>query len=363
MLALVAAACASGRGPTPPAGVAVAPSQVDVASPPVAPPTPAAAPEAPPRVAESRVTSAIDLPAPSTVRVRVTDGRGTRILTLPLDEYVLGAVRAELPRRPQRDDTVTRVLQVQAVVSRTYALANLHRHEAEGFDLCDSTHCQAYRPRLPTESDSDLAARAVRATRDQIITHQGRVIQALFHADCGGHTTSAESVWGGSDAPYLRPVPDFFCTRKTARPWTFSTDGTSLRRALNSDARTEIGPRLSRIEVIDRDLSGRAILVALAGAQSPTVRAEEFRTVVRRVFGPRSIRSTWFNVTRHGQRFVFTGVGYGHGVGLCQAGALQRAKAGQSPADIIAHYFPSTRVQPASTAMLAPSPALRHLGH
>lgn len=329
----------------------------------MASPTPAAAPEVPPGLADSRLTSAIDPSPPTTVRVCVTDQRGTRILTLPLDEYVLGAVRAELPRRPQRDDTVTRVLQVQAVVSRTYALANLHRHEAEGFNLCDSTHCQAYRPKLPTESDSDLAARAVRDTRDQIITHQGRVIQALFHANCGGHTTSAESVWGGSDAPYLRPVPDFFCTRKTAGPWAFSTDETSLRRALNSDARTEIGPRLSRIDVIDRDLSGRATLVALAGAQSPTVRAEAFRAVMRRVFGPRSIRSTWFDVTRHGQRFEFTGVGYGHGVGLCQAGALQRAQAGQSPADIIAHYFPGTHVQPASTAMLAPSPVWRSLGH
>ena len=76
---------------------------------------------------------------PSTVRVRITDAQGTRVVTLPLEDYVLGAVRAELPPKTLQEDAVDRVLLVQALVSRTYALANLGRHAAEGFDLCDST--------------------------------------------------------------------------------------------------------------------------------------------------------------------------------------------------------------------------------
>ncbi len=285
------------------------------------------------------------------VRVRVTDAHGTRVVSMTLDEYVLGAVRAELPPRTVPSDAAGRLLQVQAVVSRTYGLANLGRHKSEGFDLCDSTHCQMYRERVAGEGDRDPAAMAVSATRGQVITYEGRVIQALFHSNCGGHTTSAGSVWGGPEVPYLRPVPDWFCTRAPNNVWSFTTDEASLRQALNGDARTQIGMRLDRIDIVERDPSGRAVLIAMAGTRAPLVRAEEFRTVLRRVFGQGSIRSTWFSVTRNGERFVFSGVGYGHGVGLCQTGAALRAEAGQSPTDIIAHYFPGTRMIPAAAVL------------
>ena len=93
-------------------------------------------------------------------------------------------------------------LDVQALVSRTYAIANLGRHAADGYDLCDTTHCQVvYRPAMAAEGPADAAARAVNATRGRVLTFEGRVIQALFHADCGGHTAAATSVWGGLTHP------------------------------------------------------------------------------------------------------------------------------------------------------------------
>ena len=285
------------------------------------------------------------------IRVRVTDARGTRIITLPLEEYVLGAVRAELPPKTLQEEAADRVLQVQALVSRTYAIANLGRHAAEGFDLCDSTHCQLYRAGLRTEGPTDGAARAVAETRDEVVTYQGRVIQALFHSNCGGHTTSASSVWGGPDQPYLKPVVDTFCARTSPGNWTFAVTESDLRRALNSDPRTAVGSTLHRIEVVDRDESGRAGLLTLAGARAPMVRAEELRAVIGRVLGAQTIRSTWFTVSRREGRFVFTGVGYGHGVGLCQVGATLRARSGQSPLDIITHYFPGTSVESAAVAL------------
>jgi stage II sporulation protein D len=299
-----------------------------------------------------------------TIRVHVTDDRGSRVVTMPLDQYVLGAVRAELPPRTLQNDVLYRMLQVQAVVSRTYALANIHRHNAEGFDVCDSTHCQLFRARVSSETDTDPAARAVATTQGQVITFAGRVIQALFHSSCGGHTTSAGAVWGGEELPYLRPVPDWFCARPaSATNWEFTIDEPSLRDALNSDVKTTVGNRLGRIEVIHRDPSGRAELVALNGARAPIVRAEELRSVLRRVFGQRSFRSTWFTIARHGTQFVFTGVGFGHGVGLCQTGASQRAQAGQLPTDILAHYYPGTHLQAASLALVGPVPADQHFSH
>jgi stage II sporulation protein D len=294
-----------------------------------------------------------------TLRVRVTDGRGTRVVSLSLDEYVLGCVRAELFPKTVQTDAAGRTLQVQAIVSRTYGVANLDRHKAEGFDLCDSTHCQLYRAALPREHDTDFAARAVADTRGQVITFAGRAIQAVFHANCGGHTAAAEHVWTGPGVPYLRPVPDWFCSRSAGAGWDFVADEAQLRQAFNADAKTAIGRRLDRIDITARDAAGRATVVTIAGALTPVVRAEEFRTVMRRAFGPRSLQSTWFSVTRDGPQFRFTGLGYGHGVGLCQAGAAQRAQAGQSPTTIVAHYFPGTRIESVTTLAVVMARAVR----
>lgn len=328
----------------------------------VAPPRPSA-PAAEP--ADRPGTAAAD-PAPPAldqvlVRVRVTRDQGSTVVTLPLDAYVLGSVRAELLPRMLQDDSDDdgRFLQVQAIVSRTYAVAHLNRHQAEGFDLCDSTHCQLYRGPLGTEHERDAAARAVAKTSGQIVTFEGRPIQAVYHSNCGGHTTAAENVWSGAPVPYLRPVPDWFCSRAANPRWEFSTDEQQLRRALNADARTSTGGRLDRISVSGRDAAGRATRVALTGARSPVVKAEEFRAVMRQAFGARSIRSTVFSVTRNANVFTFSGVGHGHGVGLCQTGAELRAKAGQSPATVLAHYYPGTSVE--SVAATSVALALRAL--
>ena len=316
---------------------------------------------APPR-ADAGGTTAPRSPAPlrpvATVRIRVTTPAGTRIVTLALEEYVLGTVRAELPPKTLQEEAASRALQVQALVSRTYAVANIGRHASEGFDLCDTTHCQLYRAAVGVEGPHDRAARAVAATRGEVITYEGRVIQALFHSNCGGHTTSAGAVWGGPDEPYLRPVTDEFCARSSPGAWTFTVADADLRRALDADPRTDVGARLQRVDVTSRDASGRAALVALVGSRSPLVRAEEFRYVLRHAFGQRSLKSTLFTVAHRNGQFEFTGTGFGHGVGLCQVGATLRARAGQSPLAIITHYFPGTTIQSALTSrLMAPRPS------
>jgi len=340
LLTLSIAGCASDRGVLGP-GVTVAPPRAAGGSSPQDPT---------PSVTSDRQA----LQGASIIRVRVTDARGTRVISLPLEEYVLGAVRAELPPETLRDGASSRLLQVQAIVSRTFAVASVGRHAIDHFDLCDSTHCQIYRPALQTEGPNDPAALAVANTRDQVITYQGHVIQALFHSSCGGHTTSAAAVWGGLDPPYLRPVVDTLCARTHPGDWTFAVAESDLRRALNADPKTAVGDRLDRIDISSRDESGRADLMTLAGARAPVVRSEELRAVISRAFGALAFRSTWFTVSRRGDRFVFAGVGYGHGVGLCQVGAILLARAGQSPLDIITHYFPGTRISSGTLAVALP---------
>ncbi len=340
--ALTAAACTWTAASNPPKPVPVAPPRGPVQ---VAPPLPPAGQAQP--------------IATASLRIRVTDSRGTRIVSIPIDEYVAGCVRAELDPATTRSPAAINIMSVQAIVSRTYALANRGRHAGEGFDLCDSTHCQLYRASAPG-SPADEAARAVAATAGQIITFGGKPIQALFHSNCGGHTADAEDVWGGPAVPYLTPVDDRFCLTAPGAHWEFAVPARRLRDVLNGDTRTAVGSRLDRIDVPERDTAGRAIIVAAVGERSPIVRAEEFRAVISQAFGPRSLKSTWFTVTRREDQFVFSGVGYGHGVGLCQAGAALRAQAGQSADVIIGHYFPGTRLLAARSEPAAGVPGSIH---
>jgi stage II sporulation protein D len=279
------------------------------------------------------------------VRVRVSGRAGSRVVAIPFEQYVLGAVRAEVLPATLRAQPPSQALDVQAIVSRTYAAANVGRHAADGFDLCDTTHCQVYRDAAAGEGPQDAAARAVAATRGRVLTFQGRLIQALFHADCGGHTASAASVWGGTDAPYLESVGDWFCSRRSDSGWTFAADRRAVERALDADSRTRVGPGLRRIDVASRDTSGRALAVTIVGVRTVSVRAEVFRAVMTQAFGPRSIRSTWFDIVGRDSGFRLTGVGFGHGVGLCQTGAALRAEARQTPAEILGHYFPGTALR------------------
>ena len=310
-----------------------------------------------PPAAEGRERAWEQPALPAHVTVRIGSKGGGRIVTLPLDAYVLGAVRAEVLPSTLRAQPPSPALDVQAIVSRTYAAANLGRHAADGFDLCDTTHCQVYREAVAGEGPSDAAARAVDATRGRVLTFQGRPIQALFHADCGGHTAAAAAVWGGTDAPYLGSVTDWFCARRQDSGWTFAADATAIARALNADTRTRAGDRLQRIDVTARDASGRALAVTLAGSRTVSIRAEVFRAAMTQAFGARSVRSTWFDVTREASRFRFTGVGYGHGVGLCQTGTVLRAAARQTPAEILAHYFPGTALRTGRPAAIRPDVA------
>jgi stage II sporulation protein D len=277
------------------------------------------------------------------IKVRVDErGAGLRVRTLALEDYVAGCVDAELGRLDIDVASAARVRRVQAVLCRTFAVANLGRHGSEGFDLCSTTHCQLYR-HLPAESlAARLAQQAAADTAALVIAFNGKPIQALYHANCGGRTSPADAVWGGRPEPYLTSVTDAACA--TSAKWRSAIDRERLRQALHADPRTDPGSRLDALTVAARDNAGRAISITVAGAESRTARGETFRTVVTQALGAHVLRSTWFSVRRDGTEFVFEGRGSGHGAGLCQAGALAQAKSGRSDAAILAFYFPGTQL-------------------
>ena len=279
------------------------------------------------------------------LRVSVAEQRNA-IRVVPLEEYVAGSVISEVAPPTGDEAIIEQLLEVQAVVARTYALANRNRHRSQGFDLCSTTHCQLYQPsRLATSRWADAGRTATVRTAGDVLWYGQRPASTLFHADCGGHTSSSAQIGGGVSRPYLPARPDDDFEGEVHATWRFEAPLKELRQALNASPRMAVGSRLDTVEVLDRDVSGRAETIALRGQRERLVRGEDFRAQLTKAFGARSIRSTLFSVKRERDTLVFEGKGFGHGVGLCQAGALARIKAGATPRAVLERYFPQTIVR------------------
>jgi stage II sporulation protein D len=202
-----------------------------------------------------------------------------------------------------------------------------------------------YEPaRLKTSRWATVARDAVQRTVGEILWFADAPAQAVFHADCGGHTSNAAAVWGGVGPAYLCGSSDDGPARNAHAAWTYEASSSALRTALNRDARTSVGSKLDRIEVSGRDAAGRAEMITLRGTRTFIIRGEVFRDVIARALGVRTLKSTLFSVTKTRDAFVFSGRGFGHGVGLCQAGARARLKAGDSPDEVLEHYYPGTSI-------------------
>ena len=280
---------------------------------------------------------------PMMLRVQVREGPSLVVREVSLEDYVAATALSEV--HPDVADTAVaeRIYEVQAVIARTYAITNRGRHAKDGFDLCSSTHCQLYEPaRLTTSRWAQAARTASERTAGEVLWYADAVAHAVFHADCGGRTSAASAVWGGPGPIYLSGARDEGPAANAHAEWGFETTVDSLRTALNSDPRTAVGATLQNIEVAARDDAGRAEKILLRGSRTFVVRGEVFRDIVTRRLGAKTVKSTMFSVKKVRGGFSFAGRGFGHGVGLCQAGALARLRAGESPEDVLAHYFPGT---------------------
>ncbi len=238
----------------------------------------------------TRATLPSSRPAsPSTIRVGVREGNRITIRKVPLETYVQAAILSEFAPPSGDPAVVERMFEVQAVIGRTYALAHLGRHASEGFDVCATTHCQLFEPsRLTTSRWAPQSADAVRQTTATVLWFGGAPADALYHSDCGGRTSRADDVWRGMGRPYLvSVVDDGPGGNGHAASWRFEPTDAAVIAALNKDDRTRVGSRLSGIQVLERDPSGRAEQIALHGSQERIVRGEDLRDVLGQSFGGR----------------------------------------------------------------------------
>jgi len=268
-------------------------------------------------------------------------GGGYTITTIPLDTYVARVLAGEAAR-----ESPPAALEALAITVRTYALANRDRHRADGFDLCDDTHCQVVR------AATAVTDRAAQATAGQILTRNGVVASIYYGASCGGRTEIPSNVWPRSDdPPYLPSADDDACAGAPA--WTAElSDGDLLRAFRASGFR---GDRLRDMRVLSRNQSGRVARLKLDGLVPDEVSGQDLRVAVGRTLGWQHLKSALFDLRRQDGTYRFTGHGSVHGVGLCVIGSVNLAARGASAASILGRYFPGTTIT-AAGPRLAPNP-------
>lgn len=274
---------------------------------------------------------------------------------VPLEEYLRGVVPLEMGNRPRGDSSA---LQAQAVASRSYAYVRLGARGS--FDVRATVADQVYGG---VDAENQPGSAAVDATRGLVLRYQGRVVDALYSSTCGGSTAEPSEMWRSGGVPYLQRVSDrvgsstrYYCDAAPRYRWTRALSRSDLQMALNQYLKSyaavpEGGPGNARqIAVASNTPSGRVRVLEIETDRGAyALRGNDIRYVLRAP-GGEILSSTYFSVEpEHGRdglitRVTFRGRGYGHGVGMCQWGAIGRARAGQSFRSILGTYYPGTTV-------------------
>jgi len=293
--------------------------------------------------------------------VRPVTGGVMVINRLYLEDYLRGVVPLEIGKRAPGEEAA---VAAQAVAARSYAYTHLLNSPTRPYDMLATVMDQVYGG---ADAETTISDAAVMATSGLVLRYGGRIVNAPYHSTCGGQTAAASEVWRTDDEPYLVSVSDripgtdrYYCDIAPRFEWerTFTRD--LLRNDLDRYLATYAtvprgGPGVPRqIEVEHLTPSGRVqSLVITTDRGRYTLRANDIRFVLRTA-GGEILNSTYFSVRteRDGDgrvsRLEVQGHGYGHGVGMCQWGAIGRARAGQDFRTILATYYPGTEVAPAS---------------
>jgi stage II sporulation protein D len=290
--------------------------------------------------------------------------RGTAGVTVVnrvvLEAYLRSVVALELGFRAPSD---REAVKAQAVAARTYAVRFLGRREALGFDVFPTDADQVY---SGVDSEVPEVDAAVAATAGEILLYEGRPIQALFHSTCGWSTEAAEQVFQNRErVPYLQAVSDrsgdgpddYYCRPSPRFRWRESWDAGQLAAVLARTLPAVLGSRapqdlgtVTAIQAGRTTPTGRVVeLVVTTTTGTWTVPNGRVREALRPAAGGQ-LNSSLFQLYAEEQggrlvRLVAAGAGYGHGVGMCQFGAVGRARGGQDYRAILAAYYQGTSLQ------------------
>lgn len=253
------------------------------------------------------------------VMVSVDYSQFLLINTVDLENYIAGVVESEGGRGSNIE-----YYKIQAILCRTYLLAHLNRHTQEGFEVCDDVHCQAY----GNKATSADILKAVNATKGLVVVDNGlNLITAAFHSNCGGQTCNSEDVWA-IPTSYLKSVKDTFCTSQSQAHW---------QRFIAMDDWKEY----LQLKYSNGKTNNSAIITSFSQPHGRAVFLEDkgYKIPLKNIRNDFKLKSTYFSIEQTGDSIKFKGRGYGHGVGLCQEGAMHMARLNYSYEHILHFYY------------------------
>lgn len=238
-----------------------------------------------------------------------------------LDNYIAGVTEAEAGSRSTQE-----FYKVQAILARTFALAHINKHVTEGFSLCDQVHCQAYygKPR-----DLNIF-NAIDETKGKVVVDENlNLIVAAFHSNSGGQTANSEDVWG-SHTNYLRSINDSFSVKMPNARWE--------RKMLTEDWLTYL--KLKHNYPTEKEDAKFAALNFRQDSRKVYLECSTSKVPLKNVRNDLQLKSTFFSISElNKDSIVFRGRGYGHGLGMCQEGAMRMSKLGYKYTDILNFYY------------------------
>ena len=277
----------------------------------------------------------------------------TVVNKLLMDDYLKGVVPLEIGVTSPEE---TAAVEAQAVTARSYAVTHLAGAD-KPYDMRATVQDQVYGGR---NAETRVGNIAVEATTGLVLLYAGRVVNAPYSSTCGGSSAEPQDVWNASPEPYLQRVSDqipgsthFYCEGAPRYRWTRTFNGEELRQSVVKYMRTLGGSGTIRtirsVAVTAVTPAGRvATLTVQTDRGNVVLRGNEMRSALRLASGD-LLYSTYFSVEavagRDGvESLTLRGGGNGHGVGMCQAGAIGRARAGQDFRTILRTYYPGTTV-------------------
>jgi len=261
--------------------------------------------------------------------IRTPDNHITVVNDINVEDYIKGVLYHEVSHHWPME-----ALKAQAVAARTYALYSINP-PSKPYDVTNDIYSQVYGGRDSERYRTDLA---VDHTRGEVLTYDGKIIPAYFHATCAGMTEDARELWNVPDIPPLRGVPCPFCQGSPHFNWKKNFRLKDIQDNLNLHG-YKVGT-ITDIAIVDRDRSDRIdhLKITQKNGQELIIKGKDFRDLM----GPNVLMSNNFNISMQGYYINFVGKGWGHGVGMCQWGALGMARQQFNYKQILAYYYPQS---------------------
>ena len=249
-------------------------------------------------------------------------GKLQLINDVEFETYLAGVVQSEIYGADPE------IFRVQAIISRTWALRNINKHKADGYNFCDQVHCQAYLNRCVRP---EIMLGTMLSSGMTIVDAGGSLIETPFHSNSGGETANSEDVWRNA-VPYLRSVPDTFSYRMRQSEWVKVVTEEKWLNYFANKHKLDIRNDSIRQELLNFSQSTRKVRLC-------NVPLTRIRTDFQ-------LKSTFFSVLYDSaaHRVTLSGHGFGHGVGLSQEGAIRMVNMGIAYDSIIRHYYSGAQI-------------------